>query len=242
MPIASLVLGGVAFLFMLGGFFLTAVPVAGSVLSFGAPLLSLAGIVLAGMSMSQAKSQGESNGVAIAGLVMNIVAFLLSLLVALTCGLCNACLTGAEMNRDSATQSADPMGQALGNQLAASMSRISVSMKLSAMKMGCATDPSGTQAMQQFHSAVAGQYQAVACQVGEPLIEAVSRSCDEGTHPCASASVVAGTADATRATALGLDPQQCYAYTSGTAKVIGCNDEKNGQFQLIHLENPAGAN
>ena len=241
MPIAALVLGGVSFLFMIGGFFLTAVPIAGSILSFGAPLLSLTGIVLAGMSMSQAKQTGESNGMAVAGLVMNIVAFLLSLAVALTCGLCNACLTSAEMNRDATGQAAAPLGDSLGNQFAASMNRISVSMKLSAIKMGCSTDPSGAQSMQGFHPSVAGQYQAVACQVNDAFIEAVGRGCDEGQHPCSSASVLAGTPDASRATNLGLDPSKCYAYTSGTAKVIGCNNEQTQQFQLIHLENPAAA-
>lgn len=242
MPIASLVLGGVAFLFMIGGFFLTAVPIAGSILSFGAPLLSLTGIVLGGMAMSRAKQEGGSNGVALAGLILNIVAFLLSLAVALTCGLCNACLTSAEMNRQNnpgGSAAGDALGQQIGNAFAAEMSRLSVGMKLAAITSGCQNDPSGATAMQQFHPQVAGQYQGIACQVGQPLQDAVSRSCDGGQHPCAAASSLAGTPDASRATNLGLDPNKCYAYVSGSAKVIGCSDASN-QFQLIHLENPTG--
>ncbi|MBO6934039.1 MAG: DUF4190 domain-containing protein [Deltaproteobacteria bacterium] len=243
MPIASLVLGGVAFLFMIGGFFLTAVPIAGSILSFGAPLLSLTGIVLGGMAMSRAKQEGGTNGVALAGLILNIVAFLLSLAVALTCGLCNACLTAGEMNRQnnpSGTSPGDALGQQLGQSLAANMNRISVSMKLSAIKMSCTSDPSGAGAMQQFHPSVAGQYQAVACQVDQPLVDAIGRGCSDGVRPCSEAAVVAGTADASRVTALGLDANQCYSYVSGTAKVIGCRDAASNQFQLVHLENPTG--
>jgi len=244
MPIASLVLGGVAFLFMIGGFFLTAVPIAGSILSFGAPLLSLTGIVLGGMSMSRAKQEGGSNGVALAGLILNIVAFLLSLAVALTCGLCNACLTSAEMNRQNnpggSSAAGDALGQQLGNSFAANMNRISVSMKLSAIRTSCSADPSGSGAMQHFHPSVAGQYQAVACQVDQPLVDAIGRGCSDGQRPCSEAAVLAGSADASRATNLGLDPSKCYSYVSGSAKVIGCRDEASNQFQLIHLENPTG--
>ncbi len=244
MHIASLVLGGVSFLFMIGGFFLTAVPIAGSILSFGAPLLSLTGIVLGGMAMSRAKQQGGSNGVALAGLILNIVAFLLSLAVALTCGLCNACLTSAEMNRrnnpGASSAAGDALGQQLGNSIAANMNRISVSMKLSGVQTSCQSDPSGAGAMQHFHPSVAGQYQAVACQVGQPLIDAIGRGCSDGQRPCSNAAVLAGTPDASKATNLGLDASKCYSYTSGSAKVIGCSDDATGQFQLIHLENPTG--
>ena len=242
MSIASLVLGGVSFLFMIGGVFLTAVPIAGSVLSFGAPLLSLTGIVLGGMAMSQAKQQGDgSNGVALAGLILNIVAFLLSLGVALTCGLCNACVTAAEMNREQDSSAAgSAFGEELGNQFAAAMNRITVSAKLSSIQMACQGDPSGAQAMNQFHPSVAGQYQSVACQVGQPLVDAVSRDCTEGQRPCSNGAVLASTADAGKASALGLNPQECYSYISGTAKVIGCQNPQTQQLQLIHLENPAG--
>ncbi len=242
MPIASLVLGGVAFLFMIGGFFLTAVPIAGSILSFGAPLLSLTGIVLGGMAMSRAKQEGGSNGVALAGLILNIVAFLLSLAVALTCGLCNACLTAGEMNRQnnpSGSAAGDALGQQLGNAFAAEMSRLSAGLKVGQIKRACQSDPSGATAMQQFHPSVAGQYQSIVCQAGQPLEDAISRSCDQGQRPCSTVAQLAGTPDASRATNLGLDPAQCYVYTSGSAKVIACKDASN-TFQLIHMENPSG--
>lgn len=94
--------------------------------------------------------------------------------------------------------------------------------------------------MQHFHPSVAGQYQAVACQVDQPLVDAIGRGCSDGQRPCSEAAVVAGTADASRAQGLGLDPNKCFSYVSGTAKVIGCRDTASNQFHLIHLENPTG--
>ena len=74
MAIGSIIIGVVALLFMVAGFFFTAVPVVGSIMSFGSPILALVGIVMAGVAMSRAKQQGESNGAAVAGLVVSIVA------------------------------------------------------------------------------------------------------------------------------------------------------------------------
>jgi hypothetical protein len=102
MPLASILCGAVALMMAIGGFLMTGMPVVGSVLSFGSPLVGLAGIVLGGLGMSRARQSGEGEGAAIAGLVLSAVAFVLGLLVAITCGLCNACVTAGSMGAESA--------------------------------------------------------------------------------------------------------------------------------------------
>lgn len=101
MPVASLICGAVALLMAVGGMFLAAVPIIGSVLSFGSPVLALAGIVLGGIGHSRSE---DMKGLAIAGLVVSIIAFVLGLLVAMTCGLCNACVTAGAAGTSSAAQ------------------------------------------------------------------------------------------------------------------------------------------
>lgn len=94
MGIGAIVLGVFAFICMIGGAVLAWVPFLGTMLSFLAPVLALAGIILGGVALSRAKSGGgESEGFAIGGLVTSIIAFVPSVLVALTCGLCNTCAT-----------------------------------------------------------------------------------------------------------------------------------------------------
>jgi len=94
----SVAVGALSFIMMVAGFFLSWVPVLGSLLSFGAPVVSLAGIVMGGVAMSRAKQSGEESGAAIGGLIVSIIAFFPALLVALTCGMCNACLTAGTMD------------------------------------------------------------------------------------------------------------------------------------------------
>ncbi len=98
MAAASLILGLVGCVFMIGGMLGTMVPYVGSILSFGAPVLCLFGLILGGVAMSRANRMDEPSGLATAGMVINGVGFLFSLLLALTCGLCNACISTAAMN------------------------------------------------------------------------------------------------------------------------------------------------
>lgn len=252
MPVASIILGIVALLCMVGGFLMTGVPVAGAVLSFGAPLSALVGIVLAGVAMSRAKREGSESGAAVAGLVVNIVAFILGLAVALTCGLCNVCFSASTVGAGAAAANNpflqpqqggqfgnpnDPNGfGALGQQLAAEMSRLSLTMTLASVQMSCAADPTGAQAAQTaLHPNVAAQYQGVLCTFSEQALDAFGRSCDEGA-PCATVTVLSATPEAQRATALGMDANQCFLYQSGQARLIGCNNAQS-EFRLIHLEN-----
>lgn len=93
MGIGSLIAGIAALLFVLGGLVLAWLPGVGTVLSFGAPLLALAAIVTGGVAVTRANREGVSNGVGVAGIVVGAVALLPAIVVALTCGMCNACVT-----------------------------------------------------------------------------------------------------------------------------------------------------
>jgi len=383
----SIVVGIVAFLFMIGGFLATPVPYLGSLLSFAAPILALAGIIMGGVAMSRAKQTGESSGAGVAGLIVNIIAFVLSLVVALTCGLCNACVTGGANNARRAAlqglQNANdasgmtlesfvsqvqgncsrydaapndiqksqifnenqslirnqrlsfqgtlgaletnqggsmatvrvdgggahfternimnglPLYTAVSNmsvgdcvqtslritqpnslverskvcdldyvvdfeaitactgaavapttptapanpgsslqQLGAEMSRLSLVFVVGGVRMSCAMDSSGAGTARYFHPDVAAQYTATACQLdSDRVADAFSRGCDQGATPCSDVQVLAGTEDASRASALGLDLNRCFRYTSGQAKLIACTVDEG--MKIIHLENPS---
>lgn len=101
MGVGSIILGIAAFLFMFLGFFLSIVPVLGTLLSFGAPLLAIAGIVMGGLAMSRAKREGESGSTGLAGVIVNVVALVPAVVVAMTCGLCNACVTAGMLDPDT---------------------------------------------------------------------------------------------------------------------------------------------
>jgi hypothetical protein len=102
MAIVSILLAVVAVFCTLAGFLATLIPVAGVVLSFGAAAIALGGIMLGGKATSRAKQRGEPYDVARIGVWMNVVAFIPALLVAVTCGLCNALVStgNVQMNRD----------------------------------------------------------------------------------------------------------------------------------------------
>jgi hypothetical protein len=96
MGLGSIILAIFAFLCMIAGALFVMVPFLGTMLSFLSPVLAITGVVLGGVALSRAKQgMGESEGLATAGLVLNIVAFIPAMFVALTCGLCNTLCTGA---------------------------------------------------------------------------------------------------------------------------------------------------
>ena len=100
MGIGSIFTGIAAFILMIGGVLLALVPFLGVSMSLGAPILAIVGIVLGGLGMSRAKRDGESSGAAVAGLTINIIAFLMGVFFALTCGLCGAAVSNAYVNGD----------------------------------------------------------------------------------------------------------------------------------------------
>jgi len=104
MGIGAIVLGVFALVCALAGALLFWVPFLGTMISFLAPVLALAGTILGGIALSRAKAGGgESEGLAIGGLVTSIVALIPSVLVAVTCGACNVCATGMYLDPEFGT-------------------------------------------------------------------------------------------------------------------------------------------
>lgn len=122
-------------------------------------------------------------------------------------------------------------------QIGAEMSRISLSLNLEGVKMSCSMDPSGAGAANYFHQPVFAQYQGQVCQVTQPgVVDAFARSCQSQPQqrPCSDVAIVTG-ADQERVTGLGLNAQTCYAYTSGSAKILACNTDVG--YKFVHFEN-----
>lgn len=237
MHIGALVLGLIAFLFMVGGFFTTAIPVLGSVLSFGAPLLSLGGIVMAGIAMSRAKQAGQDSGAAIAGLVVNIITFILSLLVALTCGLCNACITTAAVQNPDGQGVGQQFEEAFGQAMESAGARMSLSSSLTSIQSACGSDPSGASAAPYFHDQAFEPLQPTLCASVTPqVVQAFSRDCTSGQQPC---STVAPPDDQASLAAMGVaDPTRCSRFSSGTAMILTCNLPTG--FKILEVANLSG--
>jgi hypothetical protein len=72
------------------GVLTTPIPKLGLIFAFGAPALALAGIMLGGSAMSKAKRTGQTSETGRIGAILSALAFVPSVIVALTCGVCNA--------------------------------------------------------------------------------------------------------------------------------------------------------
>ena len=102
MALMSILLSVVALICTAIGFFTTPIPVVGTLFSFGAAALALLGVVLGGRGVSAAKRLGRPNDAARIGVVLNALALVPALLVALTCGVCNALFSSGnvQLQRD----------------------------------------------------------------------------------------------------------------------------------------------
>lgn len=123
LTIASISLGVTSLLFAAGGFIVTFIPVIGTFLSplmsFGSPVIALAGIVTGGMALSRRDRAKESSGPMTAGVVLSVLGFLVGFVVAITCGVCNTLCAGAMLTPPPEGQSdEDPLGD-LGAELEA---------------------------------------------------------------------------------------------------------------------------
>jgi len=104
MVIGAVLLSFVAFVCMGVGLLLTVVPIWGAVFSFGAPALAMVGMILGGRAMSEANRAGQPSGFALASVIMNALAFLPAVVVAMTCGVCNACVSAGGLQPGSTQQ------------------------------------------------------------------------------------------------------------------------------------------
>lgn len=102
MALVSILLSVVALVCTAIGFFTTPIPVLGALFSFGGAAIAVLGVVLAGRAVSAAKRQGTPNDTARIGVVLNALALVPALLVALTCGVCNALFSSGnvQLQRD----------------------------------------------------------------------------------------------------------------------------------------------
>jgi hypothetical protein len=102
MGITSILLCALAVLFMGIGVITAWLPVIGFIFAFGSPALALLGVILGGAAMSKAKRMGQESGTGLAGVILNTLTFIPALLVAFTCGVCNACVSSAVLDPSNA--------------------------------------------------------------------------------------------------------------------------------------------
>jgi hypothetical protein len=102
MALVSILLSVVALLCTAVGFFTTPIPVVGTLFSFGAAATAIVGIVLGGRAITAAKQLGRPSDTGRIGVVLNALALVPALLVALTCGVCNALFSSGnvQLQRD----------------------------------------------------------------------------------------------------------------------------------------------
>ena len=83
------------------GVLTTPIPKIGLIFAFGAPALAVAGIMVGGSAMSRAKrAGGQTSETGKLGAILSAIAFVPSLLVALTCGVCNAFFSSGNFKVD----------------------------------------------------------------------------------------------------------------------------------------------
>lgn len=108
--VVSLVLVGLALVLTVAGVATTGVPFLGTVLSFAAPAAALGAVVAGGVSMSRARRAGEPNTLGLVGVIGGALTALPAMVVAVSCGLCNACMSAASMRDDGRPSSGSPAG------------------------------------------------------------------------------------------------------------------------------------
>lgn len=102
---ASVLLGILSVVCAMASAFLVIVPKAGVALSILAIAFSLASIVCGGVGMSQASARGVDDAMSTTGVIIGVLGFLTSFLLAMTCGACNACLTFVDSQIDGGLSS-----------------------------------------------------------------------------------------------------------------------------------------
>jgi hypothetical protein len=97
MGLLSILLSALAVVCAGVGVLTTPIPKLGLIFAFGAPVLALAGIMLGGSAMSKAKKGGQTSETGRIGAILSAIAFVPSVIVALTCGVCNAFFSTGNM-------------------------------------------------------------------------------------------------------------------------------------------------
>ncbi|MFW6197586.1 MAG: hypothetical protein ACOC5B_01860, partial [Myxococcota bacterium] len=109
---------------------------------------------------------------------------------------------------------------------AADASRVSLGFALSGIQMTCQNaGPEG--AADFFHPETFAQLEDRACSVDDAVIDVFADA------EKSDAFVLAQTDHADMASSLGLDPDSCFLYEAGDARIIGCSVEDG--FKIIDL-------
>ncbi len=220
MAAVSLGLGALSLVLMVAGFLTTGVPYLGASLSFAAPVAALAGLITGGISLSRAKEAQESTTLPVVSLIMNGVFFLLALLVALTCGLCNALITASPEGSGLRPGPRPDGSVSLLEQRMLEAQRFPLTMTLGSALMNCDTQGN---ANQYFFPEMAGRYGSRFCAMSQEEHRGFSRPCTEGP-PCSE--VISLSLDLEQlAVQQGVDPDDCLRLQSGEATVTGCPGE-----------------
>jgi hypothetical protein len=98
MALVSILFAVAAFVGTVIGFLTTPIPVVGLVFSFGAAGTALVGAMLGGRAVSRARRALTPTDAARIAVVLNLVALGPALLVAVTCGLCNAIVSTGDVD------------------------------------------------------------------------------------------------------------------------------------------------
>ena len=116
--------------------------------------------------------------------------------------------------------------------------RIGAVFALQSVQRSCNSDPTGAGAANNVHPSAMPQLQGVLCQVNEQTIAAVRDSCSNQPRPapCSMGQSLEGSGSEAYAENLGIEPENCFKYTSGSAVVVMCSID--GATKLVHLENP----
>lgn len=119
-----------------------------------------------------------------------------------------------------------------GGSFAAQASRVSLGFALTGIETSCQS--AGADATAQFfHPKAFPRLEAHACDVDNQVIDVFSNT-DKS-----EASVLSNTDLADKAEDIGLDPDSCYLYQAGDARIIGCSLD-DGSFKIIDMENLGG--
>ncbi len=97
MGLLSILLSALAVVCAGIGVLTTPLPKVGLIFAFGAPLLAIAGVMVGGSAMSKAKRTGQPSETGKIGAILSAIAFVPSVLVALTCGVCNAFFSTSDL-------------------------------------------------------------------------------------------------------------------------------------------------
>jgi hypothetical protein len=98
MGLLSILLSALAVVCAGIGVLTSPIPKLGLIFAFGAPAVAVAGIMLGGSAMSRARRSGETSETGRIGAILSAFAFVPSVLVALTCGVCNAFFSTGNVN------------------------------------------------------------------------------------------------------------------------------------------------